>query len=223
MKKYAHLLSLILLGFSAFFIGSCSKSNPAAVTPPSLESRLANDQAFKNTLTAAADLGMNLNITSLNNDANIAELQQIAARINNKMASTQDYARIQEITGVSYNDFVAKLQTFGNSLNELSKKYPELSKMKQNDLSATFTKAIQLNPSLQSFVNNPTGKALRTAACPLRDICNLAVVLTKIFAGDTICTAISVSTIPVVGGLLCQLILTLGAGILTGICNALPC
>ncbi|MDB5226741.1 MAG: hypothetical protein JWN78_934 [Bacteroidota bacterium] len=222
MKKHLHSLLLMFVCTSSLLIGSCNKE-AAVVAQQSIETRLANDPVFKNTLTAAADLGMNLNIESLSKESNIADLKSIAERINNKTATAQDYARIKEITGVSYADFIAQLQKFALSLNDLNKKYPELSKMKQAELSSTVTKAIQLNPALQSFVNNPTGKALKVAACPLRDICNLAVVLVKLFGGDAICTAISVSTIPVIGGILCQLILSVGVSILVGICNALPC
>jgi hypothetical protein len=220
MKKYFNVLLLSVA--CVLLVGSCNKDVTSA-SSSSLESTLSKDAAFSDVLKSAADLGMKLNITSLSNESNMAELQVIAAKINTKSASSADYKRVQEITGVTYNDFVASLQKFGTSLNTLNTKYPELGKMKQQELSALFTKAIQTNPALQSFVANPTGEVMKTAGCPLRDICNLAVVLTKLFAGDTICTAISVSTIPVIGGILCQLILTLGVGILTGICNALPC
>ena len=222
MKKYFHSLLLMFVCGSSLLIESCNKE-VAAVKQQSIESRLANDPLFKNTLTAAADLGMNLNIESLSKESNIVDLKSIAEKINNKTASTQDYARIKEITGVPYADFIAQLQKFAISLNDLNKKYPELSKMKEAEVSAAVTKAIQLNPALQSFVNNPTGKAMKAAACPLRDICNLAVVLVKLFGGDAICTAISVSTIPIIGGILCQLVLSVGVSILAGICNALPC
>jgi hypothetical protein len=221
MKKITSKLLLLFICMGSLLIGACQKESVSA--EQTIESKLSKDPLFKTTLQAAADLGMNLNIESLSNENNIQELQSIAQRITVKMATADDYARVQEIAGVSYNDLVSKLQNFAVSLNDLNKKYPELGKMKQDKLSAAFTKAITQNPDLQSFVNNPTGKALKAAGCPLRDICNLAVVLVKIFAGDTICTAISVSTIPVIGGILCQLVLTLGVGILTGICNALPC
>src|SRR3954466_12905847 len=111
MKKYFHSFLLMFVCTASLLIGSCNKET--AVAPKqSIESRLANDPVFKSTLTAAADLGMNLNIESLSKDSNIADLQSIAARINNKTATSQDYSRIQEITGVSYNDFIAQLQKF---------------------------------------------------------------------------------------------------------------
>lgn len=222
-KQFLPILMLFIFAFTTFTFVSCNKEVTKVKSNETLDTKLSKDALFKNTLDAAAQLGMTLNVDALSDNKNIAELETLAAKINNKTASTADYARVQVIVGVSYDELIASLQKFGLTLNELNKKYPELAKMDQTEMASTFTKAIQSNSDLQNFVNNPTNQVLRVAACPLRDICNLAVVLTKLFAGDTICTAINVTTIPVVGGLLCQLVLNLGVGILTGICNALPC
>ncbi len=213
---------LMLIIVSAISFVSCQKETK--VTKDTLESRLANDDVFKNVLTAAAEMGTQLNADALSNENNITTLQDIVGRINNQTATAADYANVKTITGVTYDEFIKTLQNFGLTLNELNKKYPELGKMNQADLSAIVTKSIQSNPDLQEFVSNPNGtELLRINGCPLRDLCNLAVTLTRLFAGETICAAINVTTIPVVGGILCQLVLNLGVGILTGICNALPC
>ncbi|MBK9329518.1 MAG: hypothetical protein IPM95_09455 [Sphingobacteriales bacterium] len=222
MKKYFQRFMMLLIVASSLSFVSCQKQT-AAIATEALDVKLSKDQAFKDVLTSAADLGTKLDIQSLNNDANIAELRSIAASINNKTATPQDYNRVKAITGVAYDEFILDLQKFGLALNTLAKKYPEMSKMNQNDLSATFTKAIKANPELQNFIGNPAGVTGRIAACPLKDLCNLAVILAKIFGGDALCAAISVSTIPVIGGVLCQIILTIGVSILTAICNALPC
>lgn len=221
MKKSIQKLFMMLMIASTYFFVSCQKQT--ALVNESLDVRLSKDVLFKNVLDAAADMGTSLNVESLSNDNNLSELRAIAARINSNTATPQDYERVEAISGVTYNEFIGTLQRFGLALNELNKKYPELSNMNQNDISATVTSAIQANPELQNFVNNPGGVVQRVVGCPLRDLCNLAVTLTRLFAGDAICTAISVTTIPIIGGLLCTLILNIGVGILTGICNALPC
>lgn len=222
-KHFLPILMLFIIAFTTFTFVSCNKEVANVTSNDALDTKLSNDILFKNTIDAAAQLGLTLNVDALSNNKNITELETLATKINNKTASTADYARVQVIVGVSYDELIASLQKFGLALNELNKKYPELAKMDQTEMASTFTKAIQSNTDLQNFVNNPTNQVLRVAGCPLRDICNLAVTLTKLFAGDAICTAINVTTIPVVGGLLCQLVLNLGVGILTGICNALPC
>ncbi|QQR96804.1 MAG: hypothetical protein IPK18_07705 [Sphingobacteriales bacterium] len=151
------------------------------------------------------------------------ELETLATKINNKTATAADYDKVEQIVGVPYDEFIVKVRDFALALNDLNKAYPELSKMKQADVQATLTKAIELNPELKNSLGNSLVINGRTEACPLRDICNLAVTLTKLFAGDAICLAINVTTVPVVGGLLCSLVLNIGAGLLTAICNALPC
>jgi len=221
MKNIMKKMLLLAVAATLSFV-SCQKQN-AATTTDTLDVKLANDQVFKNVLSAASDLGVQLDVQSLSDENNITELRAIAARINAKTATTADYTRLEQITGVSYDHFIGLLQNFGVALNELNKKFPQLSSMKQADLTATFTKAIQSNTDLQNMLVNPAGVTERLSACPLRDLCNLAVSLTRMFAGDAICTAISVSTIPVIGGLLCTLILNLGVSVLTAICNALPC
>lgn len=224
MKKRILFLAFAVFAMSATVLVSCNKDSISAVDQ-SLEARLSKDARFENTIVAATDLGLSLNIEALNQEANIQALKMIALRIENKTATPADYEQVKAITGLPYEAFIAKLKTFGESLYELNKAYPELADMKQEDLSSTFGKAIKANPEINNLVVNPVlvGETLRVGACPLQDICKLAVALVKIFAGDTICAAIGVATIPIIGGLICQLILTLGVAILNGICGVLPC
>lgn len=219
MKRLFNKMAIVFA--VVLFTGSCSKENKLA--PATLEEKIAKDASLKQAIESATDLYQSLSKTYVQNPAESAELEQLAAKINNKTATAQDFSRVQQITGVSYDVFIGKIRNFALALNNLNKSYPELSKMKQQDLQKTLSKAIELNPELKNSLGKATVINGRTEACPLRDICNLAVTLTKLFAGDAICTAISVTTIPVVGGLLCSLVLSLGAGLLTAICNALPC
>ena len=222
MKKRILFLLFSVIAIVSVVIVACNKDNPLAVTPP-LENRLAKDVLFKNTILAATDMGMSLDIESLSTESNIDQLKMIAVKIDNKTATAADYDKIKTITGVSYDDFIAKLQNFGKALYALDKAYPELGKMKPDEMSLTFTKAIKASPEINSLVANPLGASLRVANCPLRDLCKLAVTLAKIFGGDALCALIGTSTIPIIGGLLCQLILSIGVNILNGICMALPC
>lgn len=222
MKKQIILFSSALLIAVTFFV-ACQKATPDVAKTHSLSERIGHDVAFAKTIESATNLYTSTSGGSLNNSASIAELQIIIAKVNNKTATSGDYARAESILGLPYDEFIKKLQDFGISLNDLSKKFPELSKMNKTDMQNTFTEAIKLNPELQNSLGNSVAINGRITACPLRDICNLAVQLTNIFGGSAICAAINVTTIPVIGGLLCTLILNIGVSILTGICNALPC
>lgn len=218
MKKLFNRITILLA--LVMMAGACEK---AVKIQPSLEERISNDANLRKAIDNATDLYSSLSRTYVDNPQLNTELEALATKINNKTATSKDYDRVQEIVGLSYDNFVGKIRNFALALNDLNESYPELSKMNQADLQKTLTSAIELNPELR----NSLGKSLvingKTEACPLRDICNLAVGLTKLFAGDAICAAINVTTIPVVGGLLCSLVLNLGAGLLTAICNALPC
>jgi hypothetical protein len=219
MKSIFNKLTLIIV--SVIMLSSCSKTEKLATE--TLEERISKDVSLRMAVDNAVSLYTTVSRTYINNPQMSEELEILATKINNKTATSNDYKRVEEIVGVPYDVFIGKLKDFALSLHELNKKYPELSKMKQASLQATLTKAIDLNPTLKNSLGNNLLINGRTEACPLRDICNLAVVLTKIFAGDAICLAINVTTIPVVGGLLCSLVINVGAGLLTAICNALPC
>lgn len=220
MKKIVNKISILLV--AVLLTLSCSKTE--VVQTDTLEERIAKDASLKKSIDAATELYSNLYRTYINNsDQYNAELQGIIERINNKTATDADYARVEAITGTSYDEFVGGIKKFATSLAELNNQYPELSKMKASDLQTTFENAIKLNPELQGSLGVSAVVNGRVEACPLRDICNLAVALTKLFAGDPICAAIGVTTIPVVGGLLCSIVLNIGSAILVGICNALPC
>ncbi|MCB9033877.1 MAG: hypothetical protein H6553_08575 [Chitinophagales bacterium] len=224
MKK--RILAIVFMTLSIVALNtSCKKVEAIAPTETQtqLSSQLANDDALVEAIVAAKDLYVNMNQELLNNDVAIARLKNIIDKMNAGTASTAEIQEATDLLGMSYDDFIARLKVFGTSLAGLANKYPELSKMDQTQLQDVFATAIKENPSLQQELGTPALINGRVQACPLRDICNLAVTLTNLFAGQTICAAIGVTTIPVVGGLLCQIILQLGVAILTGICNALPC
>lgn len=223
MKNRILILAIGLFSFSTLFTVSCQKEDVKAVET-SLETKLANDQRFENTILAATALGTSLDITSLSSEENIQELTAIAERINSKTATAADYQRVKDISGVTFEEMINKLGNFNLALAELNKAYPELASMKQDDLSSLFTATIKSDSKLSNLIANPAqhSEFMKVAACPLQDICKLAVTLTNLFAGNAICAAIGIS-IPVIGDLVCKLVLTLGVGILNGICGALPC
>ncbi len=220
-KTFLSVIAIVLVACLSFV--SCQKTTELTGSPASLEQKLAKDQVLTDAINAAKDLYLKTSGGTLNDANSLTELQAIIAKVNNKTATSADLTKAATILGMPYESFIKEIQEFGVALGKVNEKYPELSKMNSSDLQATFTKAIELNPELKNSLGADAIVNGKVMACPLRDICNLAVTLTKMFAGDAICAAINVTTIPVVGGLLCSLVLNLGAGLLTGICNALPC
>ncbi len=218
MKKLFNRLAIFLAVI--LFTGACSKESNLK---PTLEDRISQDVNLKKAIDNATDLYTSLSREYVQTAAQNSELELLANKINNKTATAADYARVQQIVGMPYDEFIGKVRNFALSLNDLAKSNPELAKMDAAQAQKVLTKAIDSNPELRSSLGKTLVINGKAEKCPLRDICNLAVTLTKMFAGDAICVAINVTTIPVVGGLLCSLVLNLGAGLLTAICNALPC
>lgn len=222
MKRNLLVLAIAVFGLSSVLTVSCKKE-AAVVAEQTLEDKLSADARFIATIEAAAEMGTSLNVESLSNTQNIEELKVIAAKINNKTANSAEYDRVKEIAGVSFEEMIGSLGKFNMALSELNKAYPELASMPSDELSAIVTKAIKDNSELTNFLSNPiNGGEFMKAGCPLQDICKLAVTLTNLFAGNAICAALGIS-IPVIGDIVCRLVLTLGVAILNGICGALPC
>ena len=222
MKKHFYLLAAAVLSFSTIFTVSCSK-DADVVEVQSLEDRLSADARFATTIESASQLATSLNVESLSAPENIEEMKALAQKINNKTATPADYERVKEISGASFEDMMNNLGKFTLALSDLSKAYPELENMSPDEMSAVFGKAIQNNSKLNELLANPVNAGeFMKAGCPLQDICKLAVTLTNLFAGNAICAALGIS-IPVIGDIVCRLVLTLGVAILNGICGVLPC
>jgi hypothetical protein len=216
--------SIFLLAFFAVGIlfTSCKKDEVVNESS-SVALRLAKDQVFLDVVNASVNLYNNTSKELLDNKEKQNELLAIATKIQDKTATEADYKSAEAILGVKYEDFILNLKNFGTSIYALNQKYPNISKMKNDEMSKLFADAIAANPELSSSLGQSALVNGRIVACPLRDICKLAVTLAALFGGEPLCVAINVSTIPVIGGLLCQLILNIGTNILNGICMALPC
>lgn len=221
MKKLLLLPMLAML--SIVFFPSCNKDVAEEVKQEtSLSARLANDKSFSDVVNSAVALYKSTSTDLLDNEVKINELKAIAVKINNKTATAEDKVRAEALLGVSFDEYVIKLKDYGVALASLDKKFPELKNMSNDTQSSLFADAMKQNTELNALMQ-PQMVNGRVVACPLRDICKLAVSLAAMFGGEALCTAIDVSTIPIIGGLLCRLIITLGTNILNGICMALPC
>ncbi len=221
MKKIFLLPMLAML--SIVFLPSCNKDVAEEVKQEtSLSARLAGDKVYAEVVSSAVSLYNSTSADLLDNEAKINELKGIASKVNDKTATADDKARAEALLGVSFEEYTANLRDYGIALSALDKKYPELKNLNNDAQAAVFADAMKQNTELSALMQ-PQMVNGRVVACPLQDICKLAVSLTALFGGEALCTAIDVSTIPIIGGLLCRLIITLGTNILNGICMALPC
>lgn len=110
----------------------------------------------------------------------------------------------------------------GISLVKMYERYPELGQLSQEEANALFSRVISNNEVLMDLVAGLDGAAFK--ACPLKDLCGLAVTIGNLFLRPVVCDAIvGAITIPIVGPALCNIAMLLITGLLNGICDALPC
>lgn len=212
MKKL--LFSAFMLVTSVAFFSSCQKE-AQPVVKQSLESKLSTDENFKKMLTATASLSSSLTEAITADDA-----AKIAEILNKKDKATEaELAFVTERLGNTPQLFLKNLTDFATSFNELEKTYA-LSKLSKTELTNLVNGAFAANPELKNelVALNANGKAGSVGA----GICRLAVSLASLFGGGALCTAINVSTIPVIGGVLCSALLGVATNILNAACDLIP-
>jgi len=218
LMKKLFFSTFLVLTTAMFFVGCKKETQP--IVEKTLESRLAEDEAFRALLVNATELATSVSGTEDLSAEDVALIQSILAK--GDKASAQEIAAAQELLGISAADFSKGLNNFFSSLATLNEKYPELAKMDQNQLQVTINKAFELNPTLKADIS-AVAVANGKAACVGPNICKLAILLAKTFGGTALCGVIGVSTIPVVGGVLCTVIVTLAGNVLTALCDLIPC
>jgi len=98
-NRIAIILAVVL------FTGTCSK---VGNLQPTLEERISTDASLQKAIDNATDLYTSLSKAYVENDDESNELELLVAKINNKTATSADYDRVQQIVGLSYDDFNAK-------------------------------------------------------------------------------------------------------------------
>lgn len=110
----------------------------------------------------------------------------------------------------------------GVSLVKMYERHPELGQLSQEEANALFSRVISNNHELMDLVAGLDGAAFK--ACPLKDLCGLAVTIGNLFLRPVVCDAIvGAITIPIIGPLVCNVAMLLITGLLNGVCDALPC
>ena len=214
MKKLFY--SLFLFVASATVMTSCQKE-VAPIVEQSLSAKLSKDDNFKKMMSSTVSMS-----TSLTGNAISQEDGQLILDIikKGKNASISEKAFVQSTIGASPEIFGAELTSFLGSLAELEKSY-KLSELNQAELNTAISGALDLNPTLKKQLTssvNINGKAAVNGA----GICRLVVLLASTFGGTALCGVIGVATIPVIGGVLCTVLVGLATNILNAACDLLP-
>jgi hypothetical protein len=211
MKRIKSIYLMLFLGAMIAFT-SCSKEEDAQrVTVETLTNDLVFEEAIKSSF--------NLVVTAQENNwqANSAAINSLMDRVNAGDVSAD--AELTSILGMTRVEFVALVEGFAVSVNDLNTKYPELEDMSDAEKNALFSAAISNNESIVGYVNE-VQSALR--GCALQDLCNGIVNIAALIGGPILCDIIA-GAVPVIGPLLCNIVVDLAKDLLFGICNALPC
>lgn len=184
--------SVFMLFFAVAVTTSCQKEIQPIVKQ-SLESKLSGDEDFAKMMTSAGELLVNLDLNGVTEESFASSLK------------------------ANQGGITTNLEAFGQALVDLEDRY-ELSKLSASELQATIKSAYEMNPMLQQSLDAIGAKAGSDGA----KICRGVVSLAGLLGGGTLCTVIGVSTIPVVGGVLCTVVTTLATGILNALCDLIP-
>ena len=198
MRKIKPIVLFLFLAAVVSFT-SCSKVEelPKQITSDVLASDLVFENAIKSTLEFVA-------VSQANNwEANGEEIYRLMNLADNGDATAN--ASLTELLGMERTAYVSFIEEFAVNVNNLNEKYPSLLDMNSAEKNALYAAAITSNENIQSFVFE-LQETYR--ACLAQDICNGVVNLAALIGGPVLCDVIA-NAIPVVGSLVCNLVLDL--------------
>lgn len=212
MKKLKSIsLLLMLIGIISF--SSCSKieEQPIKVTSEILTNDVVFEDAIKSSLEVVVLAQQN------NWQSNSSEIARLLELANNGDINAE--SSLEELIGMSRASYLTLMEDFATSINDLNVKYPSLQDMSQAERTALYSSAIENNESIQNYVAELKDSF---RGCFIQDLCNGIVNIAALIGGPALCDVIA-NAVPVVGPLLCNLVLDIAKDLLFGICNALPC
>lgn len=212
MKKIKPIvLFLMLAGVLSFT--SCSKVEelPQKVT----SEILTNDVVFENAIKSSLDVVV---VAQQNNwQANSDEIARLLTLANNGDATAD--AQLTSLLGMNRTAYISFMEDFAVSINNLNEKYPSLVDMSSAEKTALYSAAITGNENIQIYVAQ-LQESFR--GCFVQDLCTGIVNIAALIGGPVLCDVIA-NAVPIVGSLLCNLVLDIAKDLLYGVCNALPC
>lgn len=211
MKKLFY--SVFLFVASATVMTSCQKE-VAPIVEQSLSAKLSKDANFQKMMETTVSMSKTFTGNAISQEDGALVLDII--KKGNK-ASKSEIAFVKSTLGSTPEAFGNQLSTFLGSIAELEKSY-KLSELNQAELNTAISGALELNPALKQQLTSANGKAAVNGA----GICRLVVLLASTFGGTALCGVIGVTTIPVIGGVLCTVLVGLATNILNAACDLIP-
>ncbi len=209
MKKVL-MYCLVLSISTTLLFTSCSKQDVVLEA----QTEISHDEQFLDAVKSSLDIV----IVAQDNNwlGNAEQISELLSKTGND-ASAQ--TELESLLGMSQEAYLEQMKSFAFSINNLFESRPEMKDMTSAERQAFFADAIAQNEELAAYVSELQA-GLR--GCLLQDICNLVVTLAELIGGPFLCDYLA-NAVPVVGPILCTIILDIASDLLTGICNVLPC
>ncbi|MEZ5004477.1 MAG: hypothetical protein R2730_15700 [Chitinophagales bacterium] len=212
MKKLSTYLLLLMMAVASLSMTSCSKEELAQKSMPEV---LSEDIVFENAVKASLELTL---LAKENNwQANAEQIKNLLDKIAAGDAASE--TELTNLLGMTKEAYYSQLESFGEAIVNLNNKYPELNQMSATEKQSVYATAIAGNEALQQYV---TEMQEQFRGCLVQDICTGIVTLAALIGGPFLCDAIA-GAVPIIGPLLCNLVLDIAQDLLNGICMALPC
>jgi len=217
MKKLLFSLLLSVSVSSMMVFNSCQKE-VTKVSTESLSVRMSGDEEVVEAYRAT----LNVFMAGVQNNwiANKPAIDALVTKVRLQTATPEELATLEEYVGMPYAMFESKMNDFATRMAHVAQKYPELENMSELERQAIFTKVAEKNPEL--LASALTLKASMRGQCPWQDLCNGIIDLAKLIGGPFLCDLIA-GSVPIIGPLLCNIVLSIAADLLKSLCLLLPC
>ncbi len=210
MKRlFMFCLLLSMTGTTLF--NSCTTEEPQRL----IQDELLADSEFTDAVKSSLDVVI---LAQENNwIENAEQIKDLVVRANDGDQLAE--AEMTSLLGMTRQEYLSHIESFAMAINDMYTKYPQIGEMSNEERQALFTDVIGQNEELQVYILQ-LQEELR--GCFIQDLCNGIVSLAALIGGPFLCEYLA-GVIPVVGPMICGIIIDVAQDLLTGLCNALPC
>lgn len=213
MKRY-FIMSMLMAVLGASVFTSCSSIEEAQ---PTVAERISADAGFTLALNSTVDVV----VAATENQwlANSGAIQELVRKAEGRDLTAAETAQLESLIGMDLAAYTRLMTDFGNAWNGLLEKYPALADMSAAERQAIFAEAVGNNEVLLAHLAE-VQEMMR--ACLWQDLCGLVVNIAELVGGPLLCDLIA-NAVPIIGPLLCNIVLDIAKDLLMGICALLPC